>query len=269
MKKLAMVISFLLILGLLGACGTSGTSNNQKNNSSGAAKNAPTKTLNMGTSADYPPYESIDTSSGNNNYVGFDIDIAKYITSQLGYKLKITNMNFDGLVAALQTKRVDFVMAGMTPTADRKKSIDFTDTYYSAQQLIMTRKDTNIKSIGDLKGKKVGVQLGSIQQKIAQQINQKTPITIDSLDKVNILVEELKSKRIDAMVIEDAVAAKYLQANSNFTAFKVPGQKSAGSAIAFPKNSPLTKQFNDELKKMKQDGKLDELVKKWFNVSNS
>ena len=77
----------------------------------------------MVTSADYPPYEFRDTASGNNDIIGFDVDIAKYITKELGLELSITDTDFNGIIPALQSKRADFAMAGMTPTAERKKML--------------------------------------------------------------------------------------------------------------------------------------------------
>ena len=75
----------------------------------------------MVTSADYPPYEFRNTATGNNEIIGFDVDIAKYITKELGYQLEIRDTDFSGIIPALQSKRADFAMAGMTPTAERKK----------------------------------------------------------------------------------------------------------------------------------------------------
>lgn len=89
-------------------------------------------TLVMGTSPDYPPYENVDAKN-NGEIVGMDIDIAKHIAEQLGYKLEIASMDFNGLVAALQTTRVDFVMSAMSVTDDRKKNVDFSSTYYVAR----------------------------------------------------------------------------------------------------------------------------------------
>jgi ABC-type amino acid transport substrate-binding protein len=122
------------------------------------------KTLTLATSPDYPPYEFKDTAVSGNEIIGFDIDIAKYITKELGYELKVIGMDFNGLIPALEAKRADLVMAGMTPTAERKKNVDFSDLYYEAQNTIVAKKGSNLTKAEDLIGKKVGVQLGSIQQ---------------------------------------------------------------------------------------------------------
>lgn len=263
MVKKVLLLFAALMLVVLTACGAT---TDKKSDGDGGSPSS--KTLVLGTSADYPPYESVDTAKGK-DVIGFDIDIANDIADQLGYKLKVENMDFNGLVPALNTKRVDFVMAGMTPTAKRKKSVDFSDIYYKAQQYIITRKDTGIKSIDDLKGKTVGVQLGAIQENIADDINKKVPIKIEKLNKVTELVEELKSNRIDAVVIEDAVAVGYLNGNDKLSAFAIPGKSPTGSAIAFPKDSKLVKQFNKELKKMVDNGKMDKLIEKWFTVKTN
>ncbi|MCJ2544230.1 transporter substrate-binding domain-containing protein [Synechococcus bigranulatus str. 'Rupite'] len=84
----------------------------------------------MGTSPDYPPYEYYDTSSGQEQIVGFDIDIANYIAEEPGFNLRVVGMNFSGLIPALQANRVDFVMAGMTPTEERKQNVDFSEVYW-------------------------------------------------------------------------------------------------------------------------------------------
>ena len=98
----------------------------------------------MATSADYPPYEFVDSSSGSQEIVGFDVDIAKYITEKLGAELKIDNVDFNGLIPALQSKRADFVMAGMTPTPERKQNVDFSEIYYDAKNTIVAKKGSNL-----------------------------------------------------------------------------------------------------------------------------
>jgi polar amino acid transport system substrate-binding protein len=254
MKKIWMLI-LIGLLALLTACG-------QQSHKSGSDN----KTLIMGTSADYPPYEYIDTAKGQEP-VGFDIDVAHHIAKKLGYKIKIQNMTFKGLIPALNTKRVDFVMAGMTPTPDREKSVDFSQTYYTAKQVILTKKDAHLQKISDFKGKTMGVQLGSIQQNLAEKLKKKTPMTVKTMDKATSLIEELKSNRIDGMIIEDAVAANILKDHPELTAFPIDsGNKSSGAAVAFPKKSSLKDQFNQELEAMKKDGSLKKLEKKWFKL---
>ncbi len=220
-----------------------------------------TNTLTMATSADYPPYEFIDSSSGKEEIIGFDVDIAKYIAEKNGKTLQINNIDFNGLIPALQAKRADFVMAGMTPTEERKKSVDFSDNYYEAKNTIVAKKGANLKTADSLKGKKVGVQLGSIQQGVAEKI---PGITMQPLNKINEMVQEIKAGRIEAAIIEDTVAKGFIAANPDLEFNLLPNSGDAGSAIAFPKGSPLPALFNPVLQEMKSNGKLEELVKKWF-----
>ncbi|TLS36397.1 transporter substrate-binding domain-containing protein [Pseudalkalibacillus caeni] len=268
MKKF-LSVSFLLVLviSMLAACGNVEEGSPESAGDNGSSDGEAKKTLVMGTSADYPPYEYIDTAQGE-DIIGFDIDIAKYITNELGYELKIENMDFNGLIPALNTEKVDFVMAGMTPKPERKKNADFSEIYYTAQQLIMTTKGSGIEKIEDLDGKKVGVQLGSIQEGEAEKIKEKVDIEVVKLNKIPEIIQELKSGRIDALIIEDAVAYEFIEKNEDLTSFVLSADAEAGSAVAFPKGSDLVEDFNSELAKMKENGKLDELVEKWFKINN-
>ena len=216
----------------------------------------------MVTSADYPPYEFRDTASGKDDIIGFDVDIAKYITNQLGYDLEIKDTDFSGIIPALQSGRADFAMAGMTPTEERKKNVDFSDIYYEAKNTIVTRKGSNLKTPEDLAGKKVGVQLGSTQEKTAKEFKN---VQLVALNKTGDLIQEVKARRIDAAVIEDTIAKGFIANNPDLQFTTIPSKpEEAGSAIAFPKNSRLVADFNRILAEMKQSGEIERLIKKWF-----
>ena len=239
------------------------------NNSSQAASSVGKETLTMITSPDYPPYELYDTRDGKRQIVGFDIDIANYIASELGFTLKIAEADFNGLIPALQANRADFVMAGMTPTPQRRENVDFSIVYYEAKDTIVSPKDSNITQPEDLSGKKVGVQLGTIQEENAKKIAVKVPgVQIKRLNRVPQIIQEIQSRRIDAAIIEDNVARGSIQVNPNLQLHVIPSVEGAsGSAIAFPKGSPLVEPFNKVLQKMKDSGELEKLAKKWFAQS--
>jgi polar amino acid transport system substrate-binding protein len=231
-----------------------------------AASSLEKDTLTMITSPDYPPYEFYDTKTGENQIVGFDVDIAKTLAEKLGFKLKIMESDFNGLIPALQANRADFVMAGMTPTPERQKNVDFSIIYYEAKDTIVAAKGSNLKQPQDLSGKKVGVQLGTIQEQNAKKIAQKvTGIQLKQLNKVPEVVQEIKSRRIDAAIVEDTVAKGFAQANPDLEFNVIPSEETSGSAIAFPKNSPLVAPFNKVLQQIKDDGTLNQLVNKWFS----
>lgn len=146
MKKLLSIsFALILIVSMFSAC------SNGEEKATGKKKKK--KVLVMGTSADYKPYEYVEASKSD-EIIGFDVDVAKYIGKELGYEVKVKDMDFGGLLASLSSGKVDFVMAGMTPTAERKNNVDFTDIYFVAKNMVVSKKDSNIKSIEDLKGKK-------------------------------------------------------------------------------------------------------------------
>jgi len=219
------------------------------------------ETLVMATSADYPPYEFIDTTSGQQEIQGFDVDIANYITSELGYGLEITNIDFNGLIPALQANRADFVMAGMTPTEERKQNVDFSQIYYEARNTIVAPSGSNLTDTANLSGLQVGVQLGTIQEKAANEIE---GANVVPLNRINEIVQELKAGRIDAAIIEDTVAKGYVENNPDLEFNTIPNTEEAGSAVAFPKGSELVGEFDRVISEMKENGELENLVEKWF-----
>ncbi len=219
----------------------------------------------MITSPDYPPYEFYDTQGGDRKIVGFDIDIANTLAKELGFKLKIQESDFNGLIPALQAGRADFVMAGMTPTPERKQNLDFSIIYYDAKDTIVAPKGSNLTKPEDLKGKTVGVQLGTIQEQNAKKIAEKNPMQLKQLNKVPDIIQEIKAKRIDAAIVEDTVAQGFIQSNPELEFHAISSEEQSGSAIAFPKGSKLVPQFNTVLTKMKDSGELATLAKQWFS----
>lgn len=252
-KVLILLLTIVMAIGLA-ACGTS-----EKASKAGEGK----KVLVMGTSADYAPFEYIETEKSD-EIIGFDVDLAKAIAGKLGYKVEVKDMEFNGLVQALKSGQADFVLAGMTPTEKRKKNVDFSDIYYTAGFMIVSKKDSGINKLEDLKGKTVGVQLGSIQEGQAKEIAKTIDIKIEDRNRIPDLIQEIKSGRFDSAIIEDTVAKGYLTNEKDLAGFTFEAKGVEGSAIAFPKNSDLTEKFNQELKKMKENGELDKLVVKWF-----
>lgn len=255
MKKfLSVSLALILIVSIFTACSKGGN----------AGSDSKKKVLVMGTSADYKPYEYVDAKKSE-DIIGFDIDVMNYISKELGYKVKIKDMDFGGLLASLEAGKVDFIMAGMTPTAERKKNADFTDIYFVAKNVIISKESSNIKTLQDLKGKKVGVQTGSIQEEKAKDLQKQVSFQSEGRDRVPELIQEIQAGRFDAIILEDTVAKGYLEKNKELKSVEIPeATDEAGSAIALPKNSDKTAEFNKVIKKMKENGEMDKLVKKWF-----
>lgn len=242
---------------LLTACGTDTSSGSEKSGSEGEEK-----VLEMATSADFPPFESRDTAG---NFEGFDIDLANYIADEMGYELKISDMKFDGLIGALQSERVDMVLSGMSATEDRKENVDFSVEYHRSGEMFITLKDSDIKTLDELKGKRVGVQLGTIQEDGANKIKEETvDFELKAVDNANILIQELLSNRIDVAYMDKTVALGYI-AEQDLVGFDDPTSSSPGMAVAFPKGSDLIDEVNAAIEKAEESGKLQELKDKWLS----
>ncbi len=214
----------------------------------------------LGTSADYPPYEfPIIEEGGNEKIVGFDIMIAEEIAKDLGVKLTIKNLDFSGLLDALNSNNVDFIMSGISPTEERKKSIDFSDSYYTAKNVIVTLKGSNINSIDDLKNKTVGVQLGSIQNKIA--VETLTSSEIKSLLRIPELILELLSNKVDAIIIETPVAIEYALVNPELLIIENIEELNKdilGSSIGIKKGQEnLLNEVNKTIDRLKRENLID------------
>jgi len=174
-------------------------------------------------------------------------------------------MNFDGLIPALQSNRADFVMAGMTPTPERQKNVDFSIIYYDAKNTIVAKQESKLTKPEQLAGKKVAVQTGSIQEEAAKELAKTIQgMEIVSLNKTGEIVEEVKTGRVDAAILEDTVAKGYIDANPGLQFTTINEAENNGSAVAFPKGSPYVEDFNKVLKQMQENGEMDKLIKKWF-----
>lgn len=195
-------------------------------------------TLVLGTSADYPPYEFHASINGNDEIVGFDIEIGKEIAKDLGVELVIKDMKFDGLLAALDQGNIDIVIAGMSPTPERAENVDFSKIYYQSLQTVVVRAEDKdlLVSAESLAGKKIGVQKGAIQETIAsEQFPDASPV---ALGKITDLILSLNSGRIDAAIIEYPVAKSGVNANPGLFITEIPIEmEDNGTAIALKKGS--------------------------------
>ncbi|AYA74800.1 ABC transporter substrate-binding protein [Bacillus sp. Y1] len=253
MKKFGLFITLILTL-VLAACG-------QNNESGNGEAEEGKKVLTMGTSADFAPFESRNTSG---EVEGFDIDLAKYIAEELGYELKIEDMKFDGLIGALQANRVDLVLSGMSATEKRAQNVDFSTQYHHSGEMFITLKDSEVTSLDQLEGKTVGVQLGTIQEEGARKLQETVDFEIKAVDNATILIQELQSNRIDLAYLDKSVATGYIN-EQGLAGFDDPTSSSPGMAVAFPKGSELVDEVNQVLKEMEENGKLEELKAKWLS----
>lgn len=209
----------------------------------------------IGTNAEYPPYEYLE----NNKIVGFDADIIEELSKRIGFNYKWSNMNFDGLISALQAKKVDMIIAGMTVTDERKNFIDFSTPYISPNICYIVLKNNNLNNPKDLENKKFGVELGTTEEGIAKQVpgSQIIPFT----GHTSALLA-LKANKIDAMLLDEVVAQKYIENNPELKSIGVASGES--KAMAFNKNDEqLKNKINAELNNMINDGTIQKLKEKY------
>ena len=227
----------------------------------------------LGTSADYPPYEFHAQIDGKDAIVGFDVALAREIAKDLGVQLEIKDMDFDGLLAALASGNVDIVVAGMTPTAERKQNVDFSDIYYFAEHGVLIRKADEAKysaSVESLKDAIVGAQRGAIQvaltktriKGVAEDKKEEPHPQVKELGKLPDLVMELKNSKVEAVVAELPVAKAYLGANGDLMpATYTFRDDDGGSAVAAKKGeTSLTAEINKTIARLKADGSIDRFV---------
>ncbi|WP_049334936.1 ABC transporter substrate-binding protein/permease [Staphylococcus hominis] len=196
--------------------------------------------LRVGLSADYAPFEFEKTVKGKSEYVGIDIDLAKKIAKDNHLKLKIVNMQFDSLLGALKTGKIDVILSGMTSTPERKKEVDFSDSYTKTGNVMLIRKSDKNKfhTLKDFSNKKVAAQKGTEQEKIAQQEIENADIS--SLNRLPDAILAVKSNKVEGLVIEKPVAEAYVKQNNSLMIANVNfNEEKKDNVIAVPKNSPI------------------------------
>ncbi|HEX2986425.1 MAG TPA: transporter substrate-binding domain-containing protein [Caproiciproducens sp.] len=217
----------------------------------------------MSTNAEFEPFEYKD----GDNIVGIDADISQKVADKLGVKLKINDVAFDTLTTELSTGKTNFVAAGMTITEDRKKNVDFSDTYFDASQAIIVPKGSAIKARSDLNGKKVGVQQGTTGDTYCTNEDGKNDIKVKSVERYNKGVDaitDLINGKLDAVVIDDFPAKKFVEKSPNKLAKLDEALTVEKYAIAVKKgDAEMLKTVNDVLGELKSSGQLDKIIEKY------
>ena len=216
-------------------------------------------TLVMATNAEFPPYEYHD----GGEIVGIDADIAAAIAEQLGMELKIEDMAFDSIIMAVNSGKADVGIAGMTVTEDRLENVNFSDPYATSSQVIIVTGDSEIGSSDDLSGKKIGVQLGTTGDILADDVE---GATVERYNKVFEAVQALSQGKIDAVIIDRQPAQVFVDENEGL---KILDEAFAEEeyAIAIAKdNTELLDKVNAALGELKESGKLDEIIGKYISA---
>ena len=261
LKKNLLIFSLFMITLLITTVGCSATAEDAQAENKLEEIQASGKLV-LGTSADYPPYEFYAEIDGELQIVGFDIDIAKEIAKDMGVELEIVDMQFDGLLAALVADNIDMIVAGMAATEERKESVDFSTSYYEAEQTMLVRKEDyeKFQSISDLEDHRIGVQMATVQEGIAQE-QVSNAKEIKSLGKISDLVLELNYGNIDSIILVDTVAMAYAENNEDLTLSQISFGKEDGVAAAVAKgHEEFLASVNQTLERVIADGSLDQFI---------
>ncbi len=214
--------------------------------------------LYVGTNAEFAPFEYLD----NGKIVGFDIDLINEIGKLIGKEIIIKNIAFDGLLPAMQAKKLDLIIAGMTANDERRKSVNFSTPYFTSKQAIIINNDNDkITSFESLPNNNVGVVLGYTGDVIVTDIKD---VNIQRYNASSEAIMALNSKKVDAVVIDFEPAKNYVKYNENLKLIETDLAQEEYS-IAIPKdNIALLEEVNKALETLKANGTYEALLKKYF-----
>ena len=261
MKKLIALVLVLVMALSLVACGAKEE----------AAAESETPTIDrikeagvlvVGTSADYPPYEFHTEIDGKDTIVGFDIAIAQYFADSLGVDMKVVDMNFDSLLISLAEGEFDLVMAGLTPSEERKKAVDFTEVFFHNKQIVIIRAEDGetYTDTASLNGQKVGYQNGTVQHEIAVGLTGEDNSV--GLAKFPDLINELKNGTLEAVCTNSLIAAAYVSANEDLMVQDIGIEwENTGFAGAVQKgNTDLVEYIDGVIAEMQEKGLIEQYV---------
>ncbi|BDH46534.1 arginine ABC transporter substrate-binding protein [Salmonella enterica subsp. enterica serovar Choleraesuis] len=219
--------------------------------------------ISFGSSATYPPFESLDSS---NQIVGFDIDLAKALCKQMQADCTFTNQAFDSLIPALKFRKFDAVISGMDITPERSKQVAFTTPYYANSAIVIAKKG-QYSSLEQLKGKRLGMENGTTHQKYLQDKHPEIKaVAYDSYQNAFI---DLKNGRIDGVFGDTAVVNEWLKTSPQLAKVgdHITDKQYFGTGLGIavrPDNKALLQKLNTALEAIKADGTLKQINDKWF-----
>ncbi|HEM4262317.1 transporter substrate-binding domain-containing protein [Streptococcus suis] len=258
MKKILTLVATVLAGLTLAACSSTSSQ-------SALDKIKEKGTLVVATSPDYAPFEFQALVDGKNEVVGADIMLAQKIADELGVKLEVSAMSFDNVLSSVQNGKADIAIAGLSYSEERAKVFDFSESYYQISDVLLIKKDSanSLTSIDAMSGKTLAVQKGSTQEAYAQEnISQANLISLTLMGEA---VNELKSGKVDAILMDSPVAAGYVSQNSDLAVASVefPTIDENSKVIALPKGSAELKTAIDKvIAEVKASGEFDTFLEK-------
>ena len=215
----------------------------------------------MSTNAAFPPYE-MTTDSGE--FEGIDIETAQAIADKLGLELQIDDMDFDAALLAVQQGKADMVMAGVTVTDERQNVMDFTDSYATGIQSIIVKEDSDIASVDDLAGKKIGTQRGTTGYLYCS--DDFGDENVVAYDNGLTAVQMLNNGQVDCVVIDNAPAKEFIAANPGLKLLDTAYVEESYAIGVGKGNTELKDAINTALEELKADGTLQAIVGKYITA---
>lgn len=261
LRKVLMVLMTSVMLVSIAGCSS-------KNDSSGQSGDSVEKSafdtivekgiMTVGNSPDYVPFETIDEKTGET--VGFDIDLLNEIGKKIGVEIELKEMSFETIVESVKSGQVDIGCSGFSITPERLESVNMSEPYLSGGQVIVTTKDSGIKSAEDLNGEQVAVGIGSTCAEAAKEIE---GAEILELDDFNVAFVMVKNNSVKATVADISVANEYVKNNDSFIIVGEPLSVEDTAIVTKKGNDKLIEEINKAIKELKEDGTIDSLKEKW------
>lgn len=214
----------------------------------------------VGCDASYAPYSFVDVTTGNQDPVGIDIEIAKILADRLGVELKLEPMVFNAVLSALATDKLDVVIDGVTPSDEQRETVDFSNAYMTCEEGIVIKQENGdkYKTCADFEGVTVAANIGSSEERFVKECL--PGATVLSLDKIPSSMMELQADNVAGVCMEKTVGQQYVDAYDNLT-WSEASDNSFDSikAIAVNKgNDDLLELINTIIEECQNDGKIDE-----------
>ncbi len=220
------------------------------------------KKLYVGTNAEFHPFEYLE----NGEIVGFDVELMEAIGDKIDKEIVWKNMQFDGLLPALQTGKIDAIIAGMTATEDRKKYVNFSDPYFVTNQMIITNSanpySAKITSFENLPGHIVGVVLGYTGDIVASETK---GVEVQRYNGASEAVMALKAQKVHAVILDSEPAKNYVNSNKGLNLINTNVAKEEYSIAVAKKDKKLAAEINDAYNELVADGTYSKLMKKYFD----
>ncbi len=224
---------------------------------SGCNQDEPANTLHFATSAEYPPFEYME----HGELKGFDIDLAKLIAIEMGKEVVFDNMQFSSILPAVSFGQDDMAISTITITPERKINFDFSSPYYFESMAVVFKKEQPFSSAKELANKKLACQLGTTMELWTKK--HVPTAELISMNNNNQAIEALKAGHVEAVILDGAQGLVFSKKNPGL-AYALIAQSEDGYGVALHKNSPLTLQVNQALKKLHDSGVIHKLQQQWL-----